>query len=111
MNREPETTSRDALLALLSAHIGVGNGVTADDLASLLGLLPRQVRSLITRLRLDGVAVCATPERGYFIAASGEELESTCQFLRGRAMHSLVLEARLRKTTLADLIGQLRLPT
>ncbi|MCZ7655553.1 MAG: hypothetical protein M5R42_16810 [Rhodocyclaceae bacterium] len=52
-----------------------------------------------------------TPRDGYYIAASGEELEATCQFLRSRAMHSLVLESRLRNVPLPDLIGQMKLPT
>jgi hypothetical protein len=55
--------------------------------------------------------VCGHPATGYFIASNREELEETCQFLRSRAMHSLVLEAKLRGLPLADLVGQLRLKT
>lgn len=99
------------LQTLLSRHIGCGNGITAQAVAQLIDVPPRQVRHLVTELRMDGIAVCGTPRDGYYIAASGEELEATCQFLRSRAMHSLVLESRLRNVPLPDLIGQMKLPT
>lgn len=104
------TTAAD-VLAALSAHIGRGHGIQAADLAERLGLLPRQVRNLISELRLAGHAVCGTPKIGYYIAETPAELEETCRFLRHRALHSLALEAALRKTPLPDLVGQLHLPT
>lgn len=103
--------TKDKLLTILSAHIGKKNGITALNLAEYLDTYARQVRTLITELRKDGIAVCGKPETGYYIAADAEELEETCQFLRGRALHSLGLEARLRKVPLADLVGQMRLKT
>ena len=60
---------------------------------------------------MDGVAVCGTPETGYYIAATAAELDQTCAFLRSRAMRSLTLEARLRQIPLPDLLGQLHLRT
>lgn len=99
------------LLAALSSHIGRDRGVTARYLAAQLGVLDRQVRTLISEAREGGYGVCGTPRDGYYIAANAEELEETCQFLRNRAMHSLTLESRLRKLPLADLVGQLKLPT
>lgn len=100
-----------ALLTLLSRHIGANNGITVKSLAQHLDCPERAVRYLVTELRDEGVAVCGRPNTGYFIAANAEELEETCQFLRSRAMHSLHLEAQLRKTTLPDLIGQMHLRT
>ena len=103
--------SCNELLNVLSRHIGKGNGVTASELAALLDITPRQVRSLVTELRMDGKAVCGKPETGYFIAANSEELEETCQFLRSRSLHALTLEARLRRVPLPDLMGQIHLET
>ena len=100
-----------ALLVLLSHHIGAGQGLRADEIARSLDCSERRVRILVSALRDDGVAVCGHPKTGYYIAATADELEQTCTFLRARAMHSLVLEARLRKLPLPDLLGQLRLPT
>ncbi len=100
----------DVLVALQS-HIGHNNGITAEQLALQLGVEKRQVRHLITELRLDAHAVCGHPKTGYFIAANNQEIEDTCAFLRSRAMHSLALESRLRKTTLPELLGQMSLKT
>ena len=99
------------LLTALSGHIGKGRGITARHLAGRIDSPERNVRLLVTELRSDGVAVCGTPRDGYYIAETAEELEETCNFLRGRAMCSLVIEATLRKVPLADLLGQLKLPT
>jgi len=99
------------LLAFLQGHIGAASGVSAATLAQLFHITPRHVRELVTELRLEGVAVCGRPKTGYFIAATGEEIEATCQFLRSRAMHSLTLESALRETTLGELLGQMRLKT
>lgn len=96
---------------VLSAHRGAANGISAKALALACLITERAVREAITALRMDGVGVAGTPETGYFLADSAAELEPTLQFIRSRAMTSLVLEARLRKVALPDLIGQLRVPT
>lgn len=99
------------LLTLLTRHIGKGNGIGVKALATQLGTTERHVRTLTSELREDGHAVCGTPQDGYYIAATPEELQNTCEFLRSRAMHSLTLESRLRRIPLTDLLGQLHLPT
>lgn len=99
------------LLSLLSHHVGAAHGMNAELIAKQLDTTPRRVRSLVSELRAEGTAVCGTPTTGYYIAANAEELEETCQFLRGRALHSLMLESKLRKVALEDLLGQMRLRT
>ncbi len=103
--------SKHDLLAVLSRHIGRGHGITVHTLAQQLDITERQVRSLVSELRLAGHAVCGHPRDGYYIAANAEELDETCQFLRDRAMHSLQLESRLRNIPMPDLLGQLHVPT
>ena len=103
--------SREALLNIMSRHIGRGHGIGVSTLALQLDVPERQVRTLITELRQDGVAICGTPKDGYYIAKDAGELEETCKFLRQRALHSLTLESCLRKMPLADLVGQLHLRT
>jgi biotin operon repressor len=103
--------SSASLLAILAAHVGRDNGIPVDAIAKRMDLQARQVRTHVSALRAEGVAVCGTPETGYFIAATAEELDETCQFLRHRAMHSLQLESRLRNIPMPDLLGQLHVPT
>lgn len=99
------------VLNVLSHHIGEAAGISADQIARQVESTVRHVRSQITALRLDGVAVCGTPGSGYFIAACADEVEACCEFLRSRAMTSLLIESRMRKIPMADLIGQMHLPT
>ena len=99
------------VLAALARHVGRAQGVAAHPLAEIIGITERRLRACISLLREEGVAVCGHPRSGYFIAATADELDESCRFLRSRALHSLVLEARLRKIPFADLVGQLHLPT
>lgn len=110
--------TRTSVIETLSRHIGRERGVRVDRLvAEITGeLLPdpageRRVRSIISELREEGMPICARPETGYYLAETAEDVEECCRFLRSRAMHSLVLESRLRKIPLPELLGQLRLET
>ncbi|ARO88143.1 HTH domain-containing protein [Nitrosospira lacus] len=104
-------TTPNQVLFTLSNHIGKGRGISVKQLSTLVGVNPRMVRLHVSQLREEGYAVCGTPRTGYYMAETAEDLEETCKFLRGRAMHSLVLEAALRKMPLPDLIGQMKLRT
>ena len=92
---------------LLLHHQGRANGITGKALAARLEAGEREVRAAVTELRKAGQAVCGHPSSGYFQARTPEELEETCAFLRARALHSLVLESRLRKMPLATLVEEL----
>lgn len=104
--------AKTAVLNVLMQHQGKSNGIGAKYLAAAAGLSERDVRHQVSALRgEDGIAICGHPATGYYIAASAEELEETCAYLRERAMHSLRLESRMRKIPLPDLLGQLHLKT
>ncbi len=113
--------STATVLTVLSRHIGRENGATAEQLAREIAggsvpgqgyvVLTRQLREAVVQLRLEGHHVCATPENGYFLAASAEELDATCVFLHERAMTSLKQIAAMKRISLPDLRGQLHLPT
>lgn len=97
------------LLNVLASHQGRASGISADALAAKTGLHVRQLRTLIGALREEGIAICATPETGYFLAVSPEELQESCKFLHDRAMRSLLLASRMQRISLPDLLGQLKL--
>lgn len=112
----PLGASRDVLRAQLTQrlalhHRGRGNGINAQSLALWLGVGERTLRELISAARENGVAIVGTPETGYYVAQTADELDECCRFLRSRAMHSLAIEARLRKVALPELLGQLRVAT
>ena len=99
------------LISILSRHVGKSNGIGVKNLSCQLGCEERHVRKLVEALRDEGHAICAHPKTGYFVAETPEELQTTCDFLHNRAMHSLALEAKLKKIPLPDLLGQLHLQT
>lgn len=103
-------TTTTVLLNVLSKHQGAENGISARYLAIYCGVNMRTLRKLISDARYqDGVAICGHPKTGYFMARTPDELEMCCAFLRHRAIHSLQLLSRMTKTSMPDLIGQLKL--
>ena len=103
------STPDPLLAALYRDHLGAANGIGVKALAAKCCMPQRRVRACVTALRLHGIAVCVHPKAGYYIAANAEELEGTCRFLRQRALGTLLIESRLRRLPLPELLGQLRL--
>ena len=105
------TTAHD-LIAVLQHHIGEGNGIRGEDLARTLDVPSRRVRHLVDdAIEKLGVCVLGHPATGYFIGQTQAELDRVCQFHNSRAMHELHKASALRKSSLADLAGQLHLKT
>lgn len=103
-------TTKTALLNALARHQGAAQGIGAKALAAELGVPPRQLRKLISRCRdEDGVAICGHPSTGYYMACTPDELAASCAFLEHRALHSLRLLSRMKKVSLPELLGQLKL--
>lgn len=113
----PETVH--AVLAALRHHIGRASGVTAEALVAEINsdahagrqINARDLRHLVTELRLQGHHVCAHPGTGYYLAETPEELDASIAFLRDRALSSLQQISAMTKVSLPDLMGQLHLPT
>lgn len=106
-----------SVLTALQRHIGADKGITAAQLVAEITGDPttdhyseRLLREIVVQLRLRGHHVCATPEHGYYMAETDEELNRTCEFLYDRAMTSLRQIAAMKNISLPDLRGQLRLP-
>lgn len=109
------------VLAELQHHIGQANGIHVRELVQRITghgsivshalALERKVREIVTELRMDGQHVCGHPSTGYYMAATPEELQATCEFLYQRAMTGLSQISRMKNVSLPDLRGQLHLPT
>lgn len=115
-----KSINQGTLLAALQNHIGQANGVHVEELAAeALGISimlvdaahEREVRETVAALRSQGHHICALPNSGYYIAANEQELNATCEFLYDRALTSLAQVAAMKRVSLPDLRGQLRLPT
>lgn len=53
------------------------NNTSSKDIANILGMNSREVRIVIQRLRDDGYAICATPEKGYWVARTSFDMNET----------------------------------
>jgi hypothetical protein len=112
-----DLVNKSSVLQALSRHIGAANGVHAGQLAREVVGVPtdkateRHVRKYIVELRLEGAAICGTPETGYFMAETEEELNATIALLSSRVATTNSQITALKKLSLPDLAGQLHLKT
>lgn len=108
------TVTSHELLQLLQHHIGRDRAVTVEGLvveyrtAFVRRCTGRDLRHQVQELRIAGHHICAHPSSGYFLAATPSELTETIQFLRARAMATLVQISAMTKVSLPDLCGQSR---
>ncbi|MCK5772020.1 hypothetical protein [Algiphilus sp.] len=110
-----DAISQDDVLWALRRHVGSEQGASAAALVTeIRGTTTpgheRQLRHRIEELRRAGQHICGHPSSGYFMAADESELVRTCAYLTDRAMTTLIQVAAMRRVSLPDLRGQLRLP-
>jgi hypothetical protein len=109
------------LLSELTHHVGRHNAIGMGELYELVFQDPwanrindtRKLRTVITELRKQGVAICSycsSSSGGYYLASSGSsEMRDYLKRLRLRALKALVLEAKMRRIALPELLGQMQL--
>lgn len=109
--------TREAVLTAMENHVGADSGASGAALVlEICGLYAtkaheRALRKVIEELRREGHHLCGTPAEGYYMAVNDDELLRTCEFLHDRAMTTLAQIAAMRRVSLPDLRGQLRLRT
>ena len=111
---------KNLLLLEMTRHVGASARIGMGELyETVFGDVynhrindTRKLRTLISELRQDGVAICSSASNsrgGYWLASAGSELTDYCGKLRSRALKLLAQEATLRKMTLPELAGQVSL--
>lgn len=110
--------SRHSVLAALARHVGATHAAHAEDLvieitecADHIEAGKRRLRQIVEALRVEGYHVCGLPAYGYYMAADEADLNATCQYLYSRSMTTLKQVAAMKRVSLPDLRGQLRLPS
>ena len=103
----------DTVLSALGR--GKASGLTANELVYAITGQPgagleRQLRQVIEALRMAGHPVCGIPTDGYYLAATAEELNETCEFLYSRSVGTLKKVTAMKHVAMPDLRGQLGLP-
>lgn len=121
LRRQAERESlRARVLTILAGHIGSHNAIGMGELyEEVFGEGwehrindTRALRRLVTELRADGVPVCSVASQssgGYYLAAAGSELTDYLRRAEMRALKILKRNARIKKVSLPEYLGQLRL--
>ena len=115
-----ESERRNAILSALASHIGAANAIGMGELYELVygeGWEnrindTRALRKLITDLRAEGVPICSDASSdggGYYLAAAGSELAGYLRRSERRALLILMRNARIKKISLPDYLGQMKL--
>ena len=119
--REIDTAeNRNRLKSAMFDHVGEVNAISMTALYEAVFERPwndrindtRALRHLITALREDGVPICSTSSQhggGYYIAAAGSEFIDFLRKTERRALLILMRNARMKKVSLPEYLGQLKL--
>lgn len=108
------------LLSVLVRHVGRTNAIGMGELFEAVFNKrwnnkvndTRLIRSLITELRREGLPICSTMDSdggGYYIAAAGSELNDYLRRMERRALLILERNARIKRVSLPEYLGQMRL--
>ena len=113
---------RNKLLAELSGHVSEPNAISMTELFETVYERPwhdrvndtRNIRELITVMREEGVPICSSFSQnggGYYLAAAGSELANYLRKTERRALLILMRNAKIKKISLPNYLGQLKLET
>ena len=104
------------ILRFLEAHQGrefsisrerLVEKINGEYLFTPLGVSERKIRATIKHLvESHGQWIGSCP-KGYFMIQTDQELLAACKYYHGYALSLLHVEAKLRKTSLPALLGQL----
>jgi hypothetical protein len=115
MKKEERDKYLSVLKSVMMDHVGSNRKIGMGELYEQIFGRPwrhrindtRDVRHLIEDLqREEGLRICSDAG-GYWLAASGSELEAYLDRQRRRALKILAKEARIRRMELPALLGQL----
>ena len=117
---ESYQTYKSRLLSILFFHQGEDHAIDMGELYRRVFLEEytnkingtRALRRLITELRKEGNPIGSVSKKnagGYYMITRPGEMEAFLRKLHEQAIKKLALEAKLRKITLPDLLGQMHM--
>ncbi len=120
MTIEARRELKSKLKSALMNCIGPGRKIGMGELYSLVFDQPwsnrindtKFLRVLIDELQHEGLRICSSRSRvngGYWLAATGTELNGYCDVLTHEALKKLKKVAGLRRMALPELVGELSL--
>ena len=118
MKVEDKDRLKGAALKILSRHVGANRKIGMGELYfAVFGESwsnrindTRALRKVITELRQEGVPICSVADStggGYYLASVDSELHRYLERLRTQALKKLALEAKIRRISMHELLGQM----
>jgi hypothetical protein len=102
------------ILRILEIHKGRENALPRRELVEFVNkgcpLFPvneREIRRVIKHLVEQHATWIGSGAKGYFMIQTDQELLAACKYYHGYALSLLHVEAKLRKMSLAALLGQI----
>lgn len=119
LKRVDTAENRSRLMICISRHIGRGNAIGMGKLYEdvfgenwkNLANDTRKLRRLVSVMQAEGVAICASTNSnggGYYLPI-GTEKDDFLKRLERRALKILARISKIKKVTLADYMGQMKL--
>jgi len=109
----PELTPEErSILAVLDRRRGQAKAIRVPDLAEQVDMDGRTVRKVVKHLvEFHHISIGSTPSKipGYYMIKTADEAWEVYKSLRRRALSILRRASVIHKTTLPELLGQLRL--
>ena len=120
MTKDQIEQFKGTLMTEMSRHVGKSNAIGMGELYHrVFGESwnnrindTRRLRSVVTALRKDGVPILSNSSStggGYYLAGARSEIDAYCSHIRKRALGMLAREAKLRKMSLPELVGQVQM--
>lgn len=113
MDEQPLNDIEASILLALEQHPGRDEAISREALVRQVcdiegfAVCERFVRATIKHLVERHGARIGSCARGYFMIQTAEELQGACKYYHGYAMSLLHVEAKLRKESLPELLGQI----
>lgn len=98
------------LVALIGARRGEKNAVSRRELVKLLsGIGERRIRRCLKHLVDEhGIPIASGPG-GYYTPVTAKEIARACEYYHSYAIACLAAESRLRRCSMEEILGQLKL--
>jgi hypothetical protein len=120
MSKDEITAAKMKLYAVMLQHVGPDKKIGMGELFETVFDRPwhhrindtKALRKLITDMRRDGMPVVSsssTTNGGYWVSASGSEINAYCEQARRRALSILGRVAAIRRVSLPEYLGQMAL--
>jgi biotin operon repressor len=113
MSEQSFTDLEASILLILEEHQGQPEAISRENLVRQVcdleefKISERAIRQAIKHLITQHGIAIGSCHRGYFMAATPQEIEKVCKYYDSYGLSSLFVSSKLRKIEMAQFLGQL----